>query len=78
MARSRLLKRAITKSMTNQNQNSLANLVKPTVAADGAKNLRGISVMLPEDMISRLKTLGGDRSTKIRAAIAEWLEKHNA
>jgi hypothetical protein len=64
--------------MTNQNQNSLANLVKPTVAADGAKNLRGVSVMLPEDMILRLKTLEGDRSTNIRAAIAEWLEKHNA
>jgi hypothetical protein len=63
--------------MTEIHPNSRANLTKPTIAADGAKNLRVISVMLSEDMIFRLKELPGDRSTKIRAAIAEWLEKHN-
>jgi metal-responsive CopG/Arc/MetJ family transcriptional regulator len=53
------------------------NLTKPTVAADGATNLQRVSVHLSKDMIDHLKRLPGDRSTKIRAAIAEWLEKHS-
>lgn len=58
-----------------RNPKSLENLSAPYSAADGAKELRLVSVNLPAPMVERLDKLNGDRSTNIRAAIAAYLEK---
>jgi hypothetical protein len=43
-------------------------------AADGATDLRVVSVKMPMEMIKKLSKMGGDRSMHIRAAINRYIE----
>jgi hypothetical protein len=58
-----------------RNPKSLENLKPPYSAADGAKELRLVSVKLPASIVEALDNLPGDRSTNIRAAITAYLSE---